>query len=100
VAAFLNGLILVAIGLVWRELRLTNGQRKTALVAAFLAAYVGLAANIFGALVDMPGPASQPGVAPVMPQAAIFFSMVAVVVPSAFIAFGLVLYGMRGDHDA
>jgi len=36
VAAFLNGLILVAIGLVWRELRLTNGQRKTALVAPCL----------------------------------------------------------------
>src|SRR5215510_14568332 len=77
--AFLACLILVAIGLVWRELRLTDCQRSIGLTSGFVSAYVGLAANIFVAVVDLPGPASQPGVAPPMPQAAVFFTLLAIV---------------------
>jgi hypothetical protein len=47
----------------------------------------------------LPGPASQPGVAPPMPQAAIFYTMLAIVVPTTLIAFGLVMYGMRGEAE-
>ncbi len=97
--AFLTSLILVAIGLVWRELRLTDRQRAVAFGAGFVSAYLGLVANVFGAIVDLPGPASSPGVAAPMPQAAVFFSMLAVIVPSTLIAFGLVAYGMRGDPE-
>ena len=97
--AFFASLILVAIGLVWRELRLTDRQRSIGLITGFTSAYLGLAANIFSAIVDLPGPASQPGVAAPMPQAAIFFSMLAVILPTTLIAFGLVLYGMRGEPD-
>jgi hypothetical protein len=61
-----------------------------------LAAYGGLAGNLVGAITDLPGPASNPGVAPPMPQAAVFFAILAIVVPSLFVSFGLVLYGMRG----
>jgi hypothetical protein len=95
--ALLTCPILVAIGLVWRELRLTERQRSVGLVAGFAAAYLGLTANIFSAIVDLPGPASSPGVAAPMPQAAISFSLLAVVVPTTLIAFGLVMYGMRGE---
>jgi hypothetical protein len=42
------------------------------------------------------GLASNPGVAPPMPHAAVFFVILAVIVPSLFVSFGLVLYGMRG----
>ena len=97
--AFLTGLIFMAVGLVWSELRLTDGQRKLGFRAAFIGAYVGIAANIFGAIVDMPGPASRPGVTPPMPEAAVFFSMLAVIVTSLFIAVGLLVYGMRGSED-
>lgn len=97
--ALLTCLVLVAIGLVWRELRLTGRQRSIGLISGFTSAYVGLAANIFVAIVDLPGPASQPGVAPPMPQAAIFFTLLAIVVPTTLTAFGLVLYGMRGEPD-
>src|SRR4030095_7766060 len=55
--AFLTCLVLVAIGLVWRELRLTERQRSMALVAGLTSAYLGLAGNIFNAIVDLPGPA-------------------------------------------
>jgi len=95
-SAFLTGLILVVISLAWNELCLTNGQRRLAYVTGLVAAYGGLAGNVFGALTDLPGPASNPGVAPPMPQAAVLYTILAVIVPSLFVSFGLVLYGMRG----
>ena len=97
--AFLTCLILVAIGLVWRELRLTDRQRSIALVTGFAAAYVGLASIIFNAIVDLPGPASQPGVVPPMPQLAIALAFLTVIAPTTLTAFGLVLYGMRGEPN-
>jgi predicted permease len=97
--AFFTSLILVAIGLVWRELRLTQRQRSIGLFAGFASAYVGLINGIFAAIADLPGPASQPGVAPPMPEAAIFFSLLAIVVPATLVAFALVMYGMRGNPD-
>jgi hypothetical protein len=100
VTAFLTSLVLVAIGLVWRELRLTERQRSVGLAAGLTSAWLGLTANIFSAIVDLPGPASQPGVAPPMPQAAVFFTLLAIVVPSTLVAFGLVMYGMRGEPDS
>ena len=96
---FFTCLILVVIGLVWRELRLTERQRSIGLITGFTSAYLGLAANIFSAIVDLPGPASQPGVAPPMPEAAIFLTFLAIVVPTTLIAFGLVMYGMRGESE-
>jgi len=97
--AFLTCLVLVAIGLVWRELHLTERQRSIGLITGFTSAYLGLAANIFSAILDLPGPASQPGVPVPMPQAAILFTLLAVIVPTTLIAFGLVMYGMRGEPD-
>jgi hypothetical protein len=88
-----------AIGLAWRELRLTDGQRRTAFVTGFIAAYTGLASSMFSAAADLPGPASQPGVPMPMPQGAIFLAMFAVVVPTTLISFGLVLFGMRGEAE-
>jgi hypothetical protein len=96
VTALLTGLVLVAIGLAWKELRLTHGQRTMAYATGLLAAYGGLAGNVFGAITDLPGPASNPGVTPPMPQAAVFLTILAIIVPSLFVSFGLVLYGMRG----
>ena len=94
--AFLTGLVLVAIALAWNELQLTSGQRTLAYATGLLAAYGGLAGNVFGAITDLPGPASNPGVVPPMPQAAVFYAILAIVVPSVLLSFGLVLYGMRG----
>jgi hypothetical protein len=97
--ALFTCLILVAIGLVWRELRLTERQRSIGLITGLTSAYAGLAGNIYSAIVGLPGPATQPGVEPLMPQVAVQFALLAIIVPTAFVAFGLVLYGMRGDAD-
>ena len=78
-------------------LRLTDGQRRTAFWAGLIAAYAGLAANAFGAINDLPGPASNPGVAAPMPQAALFFTLLAIIVPALFVTVGLAIYGLRGD---
>src|SRR5262245_28383794 len=94
--AFLTGLILVVIALAWNELRLTHGQLRLAYATGLVAAYAGLAGNVFGAITDLPGPASNPGIAPPMPQAGVAYAILAIVVPSLFVSFGLVLYGMRG----
>ena len=97
--AFFGCLILVAIGLVWRELRLTERQRSIGLITGFTSAYLGLAASVFSAVVDLPGPASAPGVPPPMPEGAILFAFLAVVVPTTLISFGIVMYGMRGEPE-
>ena len=94
--AFLTGLVLVAIALAWHELHLTDGQRSLAYATGLVAAYGGLVGNVFGAITDLPGPASNPGVVPPMPQAGVFLVILAIVVPSVLISFGLVLFGMRG----
>jgi hypothetical protein len=97
--AFLTSFVLVAIGFAWRELRLTDRQRSLGMITGFTSAYLGLTANVFSAIVDLPGPASQPGVPMPMPEAAVFFTLLAVIVPTTLIAFGLVMYGMRGEPD-
>ncbi len=99
VTAILTCFILTTIGQVWRELRLTEKQRRLALVTGFAASYTGLLASSFGAVMDLPGPASQPGVAMPMPQGAIFLAMLTVVILSTFTSFGLVLFGMRGEAE-
>jgi hypothetical protein len=97
VSAFLTGLILVATGAVWRELRLTTRQRSVTFGTGFLAAYVGLIANVYSATVNLPGPATSPGVPMPAAQAAIFFPMIAVLIASTLASFGLVAYGLRGN---
>ena len=94
--AFLTGLVLVVMALAWNELRLTTSQRTLAYTTGLIAAYGGLVGNVFGAITDLPGPASNPGVVAPMPQAGVFYAILAVVVPSILVSFGVVLYGMRG----
>jgi hypothetical protein len=96
ISALLTGLLLVAVGLAWNDLTLTAKQRAVAVWCGLISAYAGLAANVFAALVDFPGPASDPGVAAPMPQAAVFFTLIAIIVPTILISIGLVLYGTRG----
>jgi len=97
VTSLLTGIVLSVFGLASGELRLTAGQLKAAYICGVTGAYAGLAGNVYGALLDLPGPASNPGVAPPMPQAAVFFAILAIVIPTIVTAFGLALYGMRGN---
>jgi hypothetical protein len=95
-SAFMTSFVLAIVGLSWREFHLTDRQSTIALWSGLVASYTGLVGNIFAALVDLPGPASSPGVLAPMPQAAVFYALLAIVVPSTLLAFGMVLFGMRG----
>jgi hypothetical protein len=94
--ALLTGPVLAVIGLVWRELRLTPGQRRFGLACGLISAYGGLAANSYAAIVNLPGPASNPGVAGDPTAAMIFNVILSIVVPTTIAAFGLAAWGMRG----
>jgi hypothetical protein len=59
-----------------------------------------LVGNIFSAIVDLPGPASQPGVLAPMPQAAIFLTLLAILhvhPPEDILLQKLRWYGRGGE---
>ena len=97
VTSLMTGVVLIVIGLAWGELHLTAGQARVGYLCGVTGAYAGLAGGVYSALVNLPGPASNPGVAAPMPQAAVFFAILAIVIPTIVISFGLALYGMRGE---
>lgn len=92
-----SGIMIVVTGLLWRDLRLTSGQKRWAFWLTLAAIYIGLVVGIFNGIVDMPGPISQPNAAapPVWQFVASgvpgFVALVAV-----FWSVGLVLRGLSG----
>ena len=98
VSGLMTGILIIAFGALWPEVRLTDRARRGAWRLGLTAAWVGLAVNIFGAIVDFPGPASDPGRQPdVAWQMAIFFAGLAIVVPTTLGSFFLVWKGLRGS---
>jgi hypothetical protein len=96
----LAGVLVLTIGLVWSDLRLTQGQRRSLFRLLLAGMYAGFAASTFGAIVDLPGPATRPGeIAPAWQQA-IFYALLLVIVPSLLAASALVLHGLRGRQEA
>jgi len=97
VTALLTGILLIALGGLWSELRLTPATRRIALRLGLTSSWTGTAANIYAAIVNLPGPASDPGRAPdAMWQLYVFFVFLAIVVPTTIAAFFLVWRGLRG----
>lgn len=92
-----SGIMIVVMGLLWRDLRLTDAQQRRAVQTTLFAIYVGLGVGIFNGIVDMPGPVSQPD-APAPPD----WMLVASGIPGAFTlvavfwSVGLVLKGLAG----
>ena len=100
VSGLMTGILIVAFGALWSEVRLSDRTRRLALRLGLTAAWVGLAVNVFGAIVDFPGPASDPGRQPeVVWQMAVFFTGLAIVVSSTLVSFFLVWKGL-GEKGA
>jgi len=97
VSGLIGSLMVVAVAVVWSDLRLTEPQRGRAFLGILLGAWANLLANIFGALVNLPGPATQPGVKAPAWQMAVFAAIVAVLVPAVLVAVWTVLQGLRGE---
>jgi hydroxylaminobenzene mutase len=98
VSGLMTGVLFIAIGALWSELRLEAPTRRRAFLMGLTAAWLGFAANIYVAVVNLPGPASEPGRQPDAPwQAIVFFAMLAVIVPATLGLFFLVWKGLRGS---
>ena len=99
-AAHMTGLLaavlVIAIGLVWNDLKLAEGQRRALFRLLLAGLYAGFTASTFGAIVDLPGPATRPGETGPAWQQTIFYALLLVIVPSLLSASALLLYGLRG----
>lgn len=100
VSGLIGSLMVLAVAMVWNELQLTGPQRQRAFVGILLGTWANLLVNIFGALVNLPGPATQPGVKAPAWQMAVFVAFSTVLVPAVLIAVGTVLHGLRGSGPA
>jgi hydroxylaminobenzene mutase len=97
VSGLMTGILLIGLGALWPEIRLSDGLRRRALQMGLTAAWVGFTANFYAALVNLPGPATEPGRQPDAPwQLFVFFAMLAVVVPTTIGSFYLAWRGLRG----
>ena len=99
VTALIGALLVLSVGAAWSELRLSEKQHRFAFRALLAGAYSNLIVNVLGALVDFPGPATQPGVRAPMWQYAVFAAFSLVLVPALLGAVGMVLYGLRRGAD-
>ena len=96
VGGLMVGLLLIGFGAVWPELRLDPKPRALALKMGLVASWAGLSLNIFAALVNFPGPATDPGrTQDVVWQQALFFTLLVVIVPTTLGSFFLVWRGLR-----
>ena len=97
VNGLMTGILILAFGALWPEIRLSDRARRLAWRTGLAAAWGGLAVNVFAAIVDFPGPASDPGRQPeVVWQMAVFFGGLAIVVPTTLVSFFLVWRGLGG----
>ena len=97
VSGLLTGLLMIGLGGLWSELRLAPATRRRAMLMGLTAGWIGIAANAFAAVVNLPGPATDPGR---VPDAAwhlpVFLILLAIVVPATLGSFFLLWKGLRG----
>ncbi|MGH7488184.1 MAG: hypothetical protein ACREMY_21695 [bacterium] len=95
-SGLLTGVLIIALGSLWTELRLAPATRKRALQMGLVAAWTGVVANAYAAIVNLPGPATDPGRLPDAAwQLPVFFVLLAIVVPTTLGSFFLVWKGLR-----
>jgi len=100
-AGVVTGLLLISFGALWPELRLSDAQRRRALWLALVAAWLGWVSNIYVAIVNLPGPGSDPGRQPDAPwQLFVLLAILAVDIPATLGSFYLVWRGLRGNDGA
>src|SRR5262245_64067750 len=64
VNGLLTGLLTIALGVTWSELRLAPTTRRRAMQLGLVAAWTNFVGPIYQAIVNLPGPVTEPGRAP------------------------------------
>jgi hydroxylaminobenzene mutase len=96
-SGLLTGVLVISLGALWPEVRLSDGVRRRALQMGLTGAWLGVVANLYAALVNLPGPATDPGRQPDAPwQPVVLYALLAVIVPTTIGSFFLVWRGLRG----
>lgn len=98
VTAIMLGTLIMVQGLVWRDLRLSDGQRRWMIRLVYMSVWSGVALGIAAALLDIPGPATSPGVAPAGLQLPVLATLLAIIVPTTIAAWVLLYMGLRGSE--
>ena len=97
VNGILTGLLTIALGVTWSELRLAPVARRRAMQLGLVAAWTNFVGPVYQAIVNLPGPVSEPGRAPDAPwHAPVFFVLLAVIVVSTLGSIFLVWKGLLG----
>jgi hypothetical protein len=97
VTAIMVGTLIMVEGLVWNDLRLSLNQRRWMIRLVYLSVWSGVALSVATALLDIPGPATSPGLRPSGLQAPILFSLLAIIVPTTIASWVLLWLGLRGE---
>jgi putative Mn2+ efflux pump MntP len=98
VTAIMLGTLVMVEGLVWRDLRLSDNQRRWMMRLVYLSVWSGVALGIAAALMDIPGPATSPGVSPSGLQVPILATLLAIIVPTTIASWALLWIGLRGNE--
>lgn len=96
VTTLILGILVMAKGLLWPDLRLSDGQRRATFLLIQISIWAGLTLSVASALLNIPGPVSDAGVQPSGLQAPVLFTLLAIIVPCTIASFVLVWHGLRG----
>ena len=99
VTAIMVGTLLMVQGLVWNDLRLSLTQRKWMIRLIYLSVWSGVALGVAGAILDIPGPATSPGLQPSGVQVPILVTLLAIIVPTTIATWVLMWIGLRGNES-
>jgi hypothetical protein len=97
VSAIMLGTLTMVEGLVWRDLRLSDGQRRWLIRLVYISIWSGVALGASTAVLDIPGPASSPGVTPSGLQLPVLATLLAIIVPTTIASWILLFIGLRGE---
>ena len=99
VTAIMLGTLLMVEGLVWNELRLSLNQRRWMMRLVYLSVWSGVLLGVASALLDIPGPATNPGLQPSGLQVPVLVTLLAIIVPTTIASWVLLWMGLRGNKS-
>jgi hypothetical protein len=98
VTAIMMGTLTLVEGLVWRDLRLSDGQRGWLVRLIYVSVVAGLVFGVLAAVMDIPGPASSPGVQPTDQQVMVIAVLLSIIIPTTVASWVLLWMGLRGHE--